>query len=53
MISKIIVLLLMVIAGIVSFFQIKQNPKKAWPWIVIYWLTLTVKNLIDFVGLLL
>ena len=49
---KILVLLLMIIAGIVSILQIKQEPKKAWPWIVIYWLTLTVKNLIEFVGLL-
>ena len=52
MVVKIIVLLLMVIAGIVSFFQIKQEPKKAWPWIVVYWLTLTIKNLIEFAGLL-
>lgn len=52
MVIKIMVLLLMVIAGIVSFFQIKQEPKKAWPWIVVYWLTLTIKNLIEFAGLL-
>lgn len=52
MVVKILVLLLMVIAGVVSIFQIKQEPKKAWPLIVMYWLTLTVKNLIEFVGLL-
>lgn len=49
---KIMVLLLMVIVGIVSFLQIKQKPKKAWLWIVAYWLTLTIKNVIEFAGLL-
>ena len=52
MIDQIMILLLIVFAAIVSVFQIKQEPKKAWPFIVIYWVTLTIKNLINFVGLL-
>lgn len=52
MASKILVLGLIIIAAIVSIFQIKQEPKKAWPWIVIYWITLTIKNIIDFIGLM-
>lgn len=41
--SAIFVCILMVIAGIVSYLQIKQEPKKAWPWLVP-----TIKNLVDF-----
>lgn len=52
MASKILVLGLIIIAAIVSIFQIKQEPKKAWPWIVVYWITLTIKNIIDFIGLM-
>lgn len=49
--SAILVCILMVIAAIVSFYQIKQEPKKAWPWIIAYWLILTIKNLVDFLVL--
>lgn len=52
MVIKIFVVILMIIAGIVSYLQIKQEPKKAWPWICIYWCTLTIKNLIELLGLL-
>ena len=50
--STIFIFILMIIAGIVSFYQIKHNPKKAWPWIVIYWLVLMIKNLVDFLMVL-
>lgn len=50
--SAVFICILMVIAAIVSFYQIKQEPKKAWPWIVVYWSTLTIKNLVDFLLLM-
>ena len=50
--SQICVFGLIIIAAVVSVFQIKQQPKKAWPWIVGYWLLLTVKNIFDFVAVL-
>ena len=51
--SATFVCILMVIAGIIAFFQFKKEPKKAWPWIVTYWFILTVKNLIEFVMVIL
>lgn len=50
--SQICVFGLIIVAAVVSVFQIKQQPKKAWPWIVGYWLLLTVKNIFDFVAVL-
>ena len=48
-ISQILVLALAVIAGIVAARLIETN---AWGIIILYWITLTVKNVIDFVGTL-
>jgi len=45
--SQISVIGLIIIAAVVSVLQIKQKPKKAWPWIVGYWILLTIKNIFD------
>ena len=50
--SQICVFGLIIVVAVVSVFQIKQQPKKAWPWIIGYWLLLTVKNIFDFVAVL-
>ena len=50
--SQICVLVLIIIAAVVSVFQIKKMPKHAWPWIVGYWVVLTIKNIFDLVAML-
>lgn len=50
--SQICVIGLIIVAAVVSVFQIKQKPKKAWPWIVGYWILLTIKNICDLVAML-
>lgn len=50
--SQIGIIVLAIIAAIVSIYQIKQRPKKAWPWIIAYWVVLTIKNLLDLVATL-
>ena len=50
--SQICVLVLIVIAAVVSVFQIKKMPKHAWPWIIGYWVVLTIKNIFDLVAML-
>ena len=50
--SQICVLVLIIIAAVVSVFQIKKMPKHAWPWIIGYWVVLTIKNIFDLVAML-
>ena len=45
-----LILLLMVDAAVVFFGLTKK--KNMWPFIVVYWLILTIKNMIDFVKIL-
>ena len=48
MISKIIILILIGISGYVAYrLSRKQNP---WPFVVLYWVVLTIKNLCDLMG---
>ena len=47
-VSAFLVLCLMAIAAIVAYRLYKF--KNAWPFIVAYWLILTVKNAIGFIG---
>ena len=46
-IQKTLILILAVIAAVVAILLILDIP--AWPVIVAYWITLTVKNLIDYI----
>ena len=48
--SQICILGLIFIATMVSIFQIGQKPKQAWPWIVGYWVLLTIKNVFDYLA---
>ena len=48
MISQFCVLGLIVIAAVAAFGLMKR--RNMWKWIIAYWLLLTVKNIIDFVG---
>lgn len=48
MISQVCILGLIVIAAVVAFGLMKR--RNMWKWIIAYWLLLTVKNIIDFVG---
>ncbi len=53
MVITIIVILLMLIAGIVSYRQYKYGNRDqalTWAFIVAYWVVLTVKNFIDLLG---
>ena len=53
MLITIVVILLMVIAGIVSYRQYKHGNREqglTWMLIVAYWAVLTVKNFIDLLG---
>lgn len=53
MIITIVVILLALIAGYVSYRQYRYGDKKqglTWAFIVLYWIVLTVKNLIDLLG---
>lgn len=50
--SQICVIGLIIVAAVVSIFQIKQKPKHAWPWIIGYWILLTIKNIFDLVAML-
>ena len=43
---------LIIVAAVVSVFQIKKMPKHAWPWIIGYWILLTIKNIFDLVATL-
>jgi len=45
--AQICIIGLIIVAAVVSVFQIKQQPKKAWPWIIGYWVLLTIKNIVD------
>lgn len=45
--AQICIIGLILVAALVSVLQIKQQPKKAWPWIVVYWILLTIKNIFD------
>ena len=47
-IQKTLILILAVIAAVVAILLILDIP--AWPVIVAYWITLTAKNLIDYVA---
>lgn len=50
MISPILVILLAIIAGYVSYRQFKYGDRKSgitWACIVAYWVVLTIKNLCD------
>lgn len=52
MISKILVVLLALIAGYVSYRQYKHGDKAAgltWACIVAYWIVLTIKNFCDLI----
>ena len=49
--SQICVIILIIIAAVVSVLQIKQKPKIAWPWIIAYWVMLTIKNICDLVAM--
>lgn len=46
--SAYLVLLLLLIAAFVAVGLMRK--KNMWPFIVLYWVTLTVKNLIDWLG---
>lgn len=46
-VQKMLILILAVIAAVVAILLIMDIP--AWPVIVAYWITLTAKNLIDFI----
>lgn len=46
--SAYLVLALLVIAAVVAVGLMRK--KNMWPLIVLYWVTLTVKNLIDWLG---
>lgn len=48
--SQICILGLIVIATMVSVFQIGKKPASAWPWIVAYWVLLTIKNIFDYMA---
>ena len=53
MISKILIILLAIIAGYVSYRQYKYTNRDnsiTWFFIVIYWSVLTVKNICDLLG---
>lgn len=50
--SQICIIGLIIIAAVVSIFQIKRQPKKAWLWIIGYWILLTVKNIYDLMAVL-
>ena len=53
MIITVIVALLMIIAGIVSYRHYRYGDRKqglTWFFIVLYWVVLTIKNLIDLLG---
>jgi len=50
--SQIGIIMLIFIAAVVSVLQFQQKPKKAWPWIVGYWVVLTLKNICDLVAVL-
>lgn len=47
-ISAFLVLCLMAIAAAVAYIIYKY--KNAWPLIVAYWIVLTIKNAVDFIG---
>lgn len=50
MLTTILVILLAIIAGYVSYRQYKYGDRKAsitWAFIVLYWVVLTIKNLCD------
>lgn len=52
--SQITVIVLMIIAGIVSYRQYKKDKKPdaiTWALIVSYWVALTIKNLFDYLHL--
>lgn len=46
--TQLLILLLMLDAAWVAF--LLANRRDAWAWIVVYWVTLTVKNIIDAMG---
>ena len=48
MISQLCIFGLMLIASVVAVGLMKR--RNMWKWIIAYWLLLTVKNIIDFVG---
>lgn len=53
MISKILVILLAIIAGYVSYRQYRYTNRDnsiTWLFIVMYWIVLTVKNICDLLG---
>ncbi len=47
--SQVFVFLLMLIAGRVAVGLMER--KNMWRWIIAYWVALTVKNMIDFLGI--
>lgn len=50
--SQICIIGLIIVAAVVSVFQFQQKPKQAWPWIISYWILLTIKNIFDLVAVL-
>ena len=48
MISQFCILGLIVIATVVAFGLMKR--RNMWKWIIAYWVLLTIKNVIDFIG---
>lgn len=47
--SQVFVFLLMLIAGRVAVGLMER--KNMWRWIVAYWVALTIKNMLDFLGI--
>lgn len=47
--SQVFVFLLMLIAGRVTVGLMEK--RNMWRWIIAYWVALTVKNMIDFLGI--
>ena len=45
--SQILIIVLAVIAAIVAAGLYKK--RNMWPWIIAYWITLTIKNIIDYI----
>ena len=47
MITHLLIILLAILAGYVAYGLYRK--RNMWRWIVVYWVTLTIKNALDFV----